>query len=120
MFLVIRSFYNDVNASEERDLPLDAPEVDVSLRDSIPLGGAMPSCLRPQAQGCLELEPDIIACNVVTKNRSGRPVRQRLFLSVDPWRLKLLEPSSQNPNHGIVRYGGRHPPAPRSMNPSWC
>jgi hypothetical protein len=42
MFLVMRSFYNDVNASEERDLPLDAPEVDVNLRDSIPLGTSRP------------------------------------------------------------------------------
>lgn len=60
-FLFLRKFLLDIKQENECNLPLREPTVPLSLRD--------------HAQ--LEMYPDIIACNVISKNRQAQVVQVR-------------------------------------------
>lgn len=87
IYLLFRKFYLDVVQQKETLLPLRQPTVSVSLRDSLDLNNS-----------------DLIACNVISKARTGQTLQVRRFLMVDRWRLVLMEPDNTKPGWGIVRF----------------
>ena len=86
-FLQLRKFVNELENIEESELPIRRPHNSLSLKDSLSLNGS-----------------DLIACNVLSKNRHGQMLQVRRFLMVDKWRLVLLEPDNHNLGSGIVRF----------------
>jgi hypothetical protein len=87
LFVLVRKAALDAHHLPEKHLPLQQPQVALALRDSVSIA----------------TYADIIACNVVSKNRQGQLLQVRRFLVVDPWRLILIEPDSSHLGMGIVR-----------------
>ena len=79
---------HDVRHATDTGLPLNPPRVPLTLRDHVALADY----------------PDLLPCNVVSKNRQGQLVQVRRGVAVDAWRLLLLEPDAARPGFACLRF----------------